>query len=147
MAPGCATPVFSPALVEPGEARFSVHAALAEVNAFRRSHGLKPLVLDQRLLRAAVMHANYQASRGAIGHRGAGGSKAEDRAERVGYRPILAAENVASGHKSFSEALRGWQGSAPHRRNLLLPDAEAAGIAVSYRGGRAYYTLVLGAER
>ena len=147
MASGCGTHVPSPALVEPGQARFSAHAGLAEVNAFRRAHGLKPLVLDQRLLHAAVIQADYQARRGAIGHRGAGGSKAEDRAEHAGYKPILAAENVASGQKSFSEALRGWQRSAPHRRNLLLPDAEAAGIAVSYRGGRAYYTLVLGAER
>jgi uncharacterized protein YkwD len=147
IASGCATLAPTPALVEPGPAPFSAPAALAEVNAFRRSHGLKPLVLDQRLLRAAVIQADYQAGRGAIGHRGAGGSKAGDRVERLGYRPILAAENVASGQKSFSAALRGWQGSAPHRRNLLLPDAEAAGVAVSYRGGRAYYTLVLGAER
>jgi uncharacterized protein YkwD len=53
---------------------------------------------------------------------------------------------VASGQKSFSEAMCGWEHSAEHKRNLLLPDAEAAGVAVSYRNGRAYYTLVLGAE-
>jgi uncharacterized protein YkwD len=127
--------------------KFSAHAVLAEVNAFRRSHGLKPLILDQRLLRAAATHATYQARRGAIGHRGDGGSKVAERAVRAGYNAIVVGENVASGQKSFSEALRGWQGSAPHRRNLLLPDAEAAGIAASYRGGRAYYTLVVGAER
>ena len=40
--------------------------------------------------------------------------------------------------------LRGWEGSPEHKRNLLLPSAEAVGVAVSYRGGRAYYTLVLG---
>ncbi len=40
----------------------------------------------------------------------------------------------------------GWEHSAEHKHNLLLPDAEAAGVAVSYRNGRAYYTLVLGAE-
>ena len=53
---------------------------------------------------------------------------------------------MASGQKSFGEAMRGWEHSAEHKRNLLLPDAEAAGVAVSYRNGRAYYTLVLGAE-
>ena len=108
--------------------------------------GLKPVVLDQRLVRAAGTSARYQASRGRIGHRGPGGSRAWDRARSAGYSPHLTAENVASGQKSFSEAMRGWERSASHKRNLLLPDAEAAGVAVSYRNGRAYYTLVLGAE-
>ena len=60
--------------------------------------------------------------------------------------PVLTAENVASGQKSFSEAMRGWERSPEHKRNLLLPDAESVGVAMSYRNGRAYYTLVLGAE-
>jgi uncharacterized protein YkwD len=124
----------------------NAQAALAEINAFRRRHGLKPVVLDQRLVQAAGTSARYQASRGRIGHRGPGGSRPWDRARSAGYSPHLTAENVASGQKSFGEAMRGWEHSAEHKRNLLLPDAQAAGIAVSYRNGRAYYTLVLGAE-
>ena len=50
----------------------NAQAALAEVNAFRRRHGLKPVVLDQRLVQAAGTSARYQASRGRIGHRGPG---------------------------------------------------------------------------
>jgi len=42
----------------------NAQAALAEVNAFRRRHGLKPVVLDQRLVQAAGTSARYQASRG-----------------------------------------------------------------------------------
>jgi uncharacterized protein YkwD len=124
----------------------NAQAALAEVNAFRRKHGLKPVVLDQRLIRAAGTSARYQASRGRIGHRGPGGSRPWDRARSAGYSPHLTAENVASKQKSFSEAMRGWERSPDHKRNLLLPDAESAGVAVSYRNGRAYYTLVLGAD-
>ena len=124
----------------------NAQAALAEINAFRRRHGLKPVVLDQRLIQAAGTSARYQASRGRIGHRGPGGSRPWDRARGAGYSPHLTAENVASGQKSFGEAMRGWEHSAEHKRNLLLPDAQAASIAVSYRNGRAYYTLVLGAE-
>jgi uncharacterized protein YkwD len=144
---GCSTPAIEPALLEDGRVRFSAQSALAEINAFRRANGVKPLSLDQRLLRAAATQSAYQARRGAIGHRGEGGAKVVERTQQMGYRPTVAGENVASGQKSFSEALRGWQKSAPHRRNLLLPDADAAGIAVSYRDGRAYYTLVVGAER
>jgi uncharacterized protein YkwD len=92
---------------------------------------LKPVVLDQRLVQAAGTSARYQASRGRIGHRGPGGSRPWDRARSAGYSPHLTAENVASGQKSFGEAMRGWEHSAEHKRNLLLPDAQAAGIAVT----------------
>ena len=64
------------------------------------------------------------------------------RAQGLNAQAALA-EIVASGQKSFSQAMRGWEHSAEHKRNL---QAQAAGIAVSYRNGRAYYTLVLGAE-
>jgi len=123
-------------------------AALREVNAHRRVHGLKPLVLDQRLTRAAGVSARYQASHGRIGHRGAGGSRAWDRARSAGYSPVLTTENVASGQKSFGEAMRGWEqsraqaqppsaGSASgrHRRQLpkrprLLHPGPRGGVAV-----------------
>ena len=146
LAQGCpgSAPVATP--VEYRASGLNARAALAEINAYRRKHGLKPVTLDQRLSRAAAVQAAAQARRGRIGHQGADGSKPWDRAKRAGYNANLAAENVASGQKSFSEAMRGWERSAPHKRNLLLPDAEAAGVAVSYRNGRAYYTLVLGAE-
>ena len=147
LASGCAGSAVAatPPVERVGSAQ-GLQAALAEINAFRRKHGLKPLVLDQRLSKAAAMQARDQAKRGAIGLKGADGSEPSERASRAGYNANLAAENVASGQKSFSEAMRGWERSPDHKRNLLLPDAEAAGVAVSYRNGRAYYTLVLGAE-
>jgi uncharacterized protein YkwD len=146
MVPPSAVPASLATPVEYRVSGLNAGAALAEINAFRRRHGLKPVVLDQRLSRAAAAQAQTQARRGKIGHQSADGSKPWDRAKRAGYAAHLTAENVASGQKSFSEAMRGWERSAPHKRNLLLPDAQAAGVAVSYRNGRAYYTLVLGAE-
>jgi uncharacterized protein YkwD len=122
-------------------------AAVAEVNAFRANYGLKPLVLDARLSRAAAMQSADQAGRSRIGHHGSDGSRPKDRAARAGYHPKIAAENVASGQKSFSDVLRGWQGSSGHRSNLLLPNVSAAGVAMAQNAnGRAYWTLVLGAE-
>ena len=70
-----------------------------------------------------------------------------DRAARAGYHSKIAAENVASGQKSFSDVLRGWEASSGHRSNLLLPNVSAAGVAMAKNdSGRAYWTLVLGAE-
>jgi uncharacterized protein YkwD len=40
-------------------------AALAAVNTFRADNGLKPLVLDARLSRAAAMQSQAQAERNA----------------------------------------------------------------------------------
>jgi uncharacterized protein YkwD len=88
-----------------------------------------------------------QARRSRTTHYGADGSKPKDRAARAGYRPKIAAENVASGQKSFSDAMRTWEGSSGHRRNLLLPTVNAAGVAMAQaESGRAYWTLVLGTE-
>jgi uncharacterized protein YkwD len=121
--------------------------ALAEINGFRAKYGFRSLVLDARLSRAAAMQSEDQARRRRIGHRGSDGSRPMDRASRAGYQARIAAENVASGQKSFSDAMRVWQESSGHRHNLLLPDVTAAGVAMAQaENGRAYWTLVLGSE-
>ena len=82
-----------------------------------------------------------------MGHDGSDGSTIMDRAERVGYRPRVVAENVAAGLKSYSDVMRGWEQSSGHRENLLRPEVTAVGVAMAKnRSGRAYWTLVLGAE-
>ena len=123
-------------------------AALEEVNAFRAKYGLNSLVLDARLSRAATIQSNDQARRDSMGHHGSDGSTIRDRAERVGYRPRIVAENVAYGFKSYSDVMRGWEKSSGHRENLLRPGVTAIGVAMAKnRSGRvAYWTLVLGAE-
>ena len=61
--------------------------------------------------------------------------------------PRVVAENVAAGLKSYSDVMRGWEQSSGHRKNLLHPDVNEAGVAMAEnRSGRAYWTLVLGAE-
>jgi uncharacterized protein YkwD len=43
--------------------------------------------------------------------------------------------------------MRTWEGSSAHRRNLLLPTVNAAGVAMAQaESGGAYWTLVLGTE-
>ena len=87
------------------------------------------------------MQAEDQAGRSRIGHYGSDGSKPKDRATRAGYHPRIAAENVASGQKSFSDVMQSWVGSSGHRRNLLLPNVNAAGVAMAQNdNGRAYWT-------
>ena len=144
---GCSVTFVSPEYAARPVQPLNPQAALAEVNSFRSENGLKPLVLDARLSRAAAMQSEAQAARSWIGHYGSDGSKPKDRAERAGYHAKIAAENVASGQKSFSDVLRFWKESSGHRINLLRPNVAAAGIAMAKnKSGRAYWTLVLGAE-
>jgi uncharacterized protein YkwD len=122
-------------------------AALAAVNAFRTTNGRGAMVLDARLIKAAAMQSETQARRSSVGHEGDGGSLPKDRAARAGYRAKIASENVASGQKSFSDAMRSWEESAGHRENLLRPQVTAIGVAMAKNSsGRPYWTLVLGAE-
>ena len=144
---GCSETFVSPEYAARPVQPLNAQAALAEVNAFRTKYGRSPLVLDARLSRAAAMQSKDQARRSWIGHYGSDGSTPRERAARVGYHPKITAENVASGQKSFSDALSGWEGSSGHRSNLLLPNVSAAGVAMAQnKSGRTYWTLDLGAE-
>jgi uncharacterized protein YkwD len=144
---GCSVTFVSPEYAARPVQPLNSQSALAAVNAFRAENGLKPLVLDVRLSRAAAMQSEAQAGRSWIGHYGSDGSTPKDRAERAGYHAKIASENVASGQKSFSDVLRFWKESSGHRSNLLRPNVTAAGVAMAKnKSGRAYWTLVLGAE-
>jgi len=137
------SPEYAARPVEP----LNQQAALAQVNAFRAKHGVKALVLDARLSRAAHMQSADQAGRGRITHYGRDGSKPMDRAARAGYRAKIASENVASGQKSFADAMYYWERSSGHRQNLLRANVTAVGVGMAKaETGRAYWTLVLGAE-
>ncbi len=121
--------------------------ALAAINAYRTKNGVKPLVLDARLAKAAVMQSETQATRNRIGHDGDGGSMPKDRARRAGYPAKIASENVAAGQKSFDDVMHFWKESSGHRANLLRANVSAIGVAMAKsKDGRPYWTLVLGAE-
>ena len=144
---GCSVRFVSPEYAARPVQPLNPQAALSEVNAFRAKYKLSPLVLDERLSRAAAMQSKDQAGRSWAGHYGSDGSTPKDRAARAGYHPKIAAENIAAGEKSFSDVLHGWEESSGHRNNLLLPNVSAAGVAMAENeSGRPYWTLVLGAE-
>ena len=144
---GCSVTFVSPEYAARPVQPLNPQAALAAVNAFRAENDLRPLVLDERLSRAAAMQSEAQAGRSWIGHYGAGGSTPKARAARAGYHAKIASENVASGQKSFSDVLRFWKESSGHRTNLLRPNVTAIGVAMAKtKSGRPYWTLVLGAE-
>ena len=144
---GCSFSFVSPEYAAKPVKPLDPQAALAAVNAFRTANGVAPLVLDERLSRAAAMQSEAQAGRSWIGHYGPDGSTAKARAQRAGFHAKIASENVASGQKSFADVMHFWEESPGHRTNLLRPNVTAIGVAMAKNeSGRPYWTLVLGAE-
>jgi uncharacterized protein YkwD len=144
---GCSFTFVSPEYAARPVQPLDPEKALAAVNAFRAENGLGALVLDVRLSRAAAMQSQAQAASGWMGHYGSDGSTAKDRAARAGYHAKIASENVASGQKSFADAMHFWEESSGHRTNLLRPNVTAIGVAMAKtKSGHPYWTLVLAGE-
>lgn len=148
----CADTILEPRTVRHAAATpvLDLEQARAAINSYRARNDLRPLALDDKLTRAAEGHARDMAQRDRLSHRGTDGSDPWKRVSRVGFRPQLAAENVAAGHTTFAEALLGWQDSRSHDRNLLLPDATHMGVALVHDPKTRYGTfwaLVLGTPR
>jgi uncharacterized protein YkwD len=110
-----------------------------EVNEFRRSHDLKPLMLNTIISSQAQEHSVEMARSGdTISHRGFGARLKEIR-KKISYR--AAAENVAtnSGYKNPAQkAVEGWKKSAEHRKNML-GEYSLTGIGVAQNGRGDYF--------
>jgi uncharacterized protein YkwD len=129
-------------------------AILREVNAARAGMGLPPLRLDQRLSRAAALHARDMLDTGRMSHQGRDGSDPGQRLGRAGYRWSTYRENVAAGQMDPREVMYAWMTSPGHRANILAPDVTQ--IGVGFAGGpgmmpggvpRLFWTMVLAAPR
>lgn len=129
---------------------FDVELARRMINDHRAKHGLGPVAVDQRLMRAAQAHSGDMARRGRISHRGADGSYPRDRARAYGYAPKIASENVAAGYHSTADVISDWQRSRGHNANLLRAGARHMGMALVYapkKGKQTYWTLLMGVPR
>lgn len=115
--------------------------AAAVISKYRKKHGLGPVTTDPRLMTIAEARAQTMAARGRLEH-----GDIHQRIMTSGFNPIIAAENIAAGQQTFEQAFAGWQESAPHCANMLLPEATHIGIAVapSSKGlYKAYWSLVI----
>jgi uncharacterized protein YkwD len=131
-----ATPLFPSIPPEP----LNQNIALADFNAYRARMGLSPVVLNDKLSAASRAHARDLADHGIISHTGTDGSGHGDRVQRQGYQFSIAAENVATGQKSWNRVFKAWQDSPGHNENLLRDDVTDFGIALVYEPRSNYET-------
>jgi uncharacterized protein YkwD len=139
------TPVRRPVLISQAATSPSAmeQAILTQVNAYRQSKGLSPLVNDSRVTDQARRHSeNMAAGRTPFGHTGF-----QDRVKAIAkvipYQG--AAENVAynMGYKDpVTQAVQGWIKSTGHRQNMEGKyDLSGIGVAKNAKG-EYYFTQV-----
>jgi uncharacterized protein YkwD len=115
------------------------HALVADVNRVRAHQGLPTVAVDDRLSRAALLHARDMAARRFFGHSTPDGASLPDRLEAVGFRWRVAAENIAL-DEDERHANAALLESAPHRANILDPRVRKIGVAALGVGvGAALY--------
>lgn len=107
------------AAVHPVEAKI-----VERTNQERVRRGLRPLLLDMRLMRTARRHNGWMARSGAFQH---------------GNYPV--AENIAMGQQNSAQAMNSWMNSSGHRANILNASYRKIGVS-AYRSpnGAIYWT-------
>lgn len=109
---------------------------LAQINAVRAAHGLRPFAASPALARAAAGHSKSMASLGFFAHDSRDGAPFWQRVKRF-YGPRTGTwtvgENLASfgGLAPSAEAIvDAWMASPAHRANLLRRLYREAGVAI-----------------
>ena len=124
------------------------YSLIAEVNALRAANGLPPYTINPILMGIAQQHAEYMAVNGAS-HIGYSGTRPYQRALNAGY-PLAGdlslggfiSENITAGNnKSVQDAVRQWQGDAPHLNTMLSPNLTEIGAGVVIVNGYVYYVI------
>ena len=100
---------------------------LQAINQTRAAHGLPPLRVDPKLVRAARAHSRDMLRRDYFGHGPVG-----PRLMSFGVTGTLVGENIAWAARAVPitpVVIGGWMASPPHRANLLRPMFRRIGIA------------------
>jgi len=106
----------------------------AQISAYRRGHRLSAVRADATLDALALRQAEAMAKAEKVNHSVGG----DFRTRIARAHPRLAAENVAAGVLTCSEAIREWDASAGHRENLQMVGARRVGVAVVSKPASPY---------
>jgi len=117
--------------------KVEVDKALTYLNNIRDNAGMVRLDQHQQLEKSAKNHANYLITHDIIGHdesssrSGFTGTKASDRAMKVGYKSSLVSENISSMQENYKESVDELFSAIYHRFGFLDFRIDEIGIAVT----------------
>lgn len=107
-----------------------IEQLLAATNAKRVEAGLAPLVLDQRLSRAATLKAKDMFAKNYWAHNSPDGKTPWELVTESGYRYSVAGENLAKNFSVSSGVVDAWMASPTHKDNIMRGDYKDIGFAV-----------------
>jgi uncharacterized protein YkwD len=109
--------------------------ALDTINAFRASHGLKPLRIEARLALLARDQANGMMARRKLDSRSPDGLSLEKRLRKAGYAYRQATLQVAMGYPNGRSVVEVWMQSPDSRQVLLNRKLSEVGIGYAHQNG------------
>lgn len=116
-----------------------------EINAYRQQNNRAPLKLHSALQQAAQSHGEDLAQRQQLSHTGSQTRTIRERLQKAGYtrRGGIVAENLGRHQKTPQQLVSGWHRSPPHKRNLLLKEANHLGTGCAPdKNGKIYWVAV-----
>lgn len=124
-------------------------AAVRATNATRKARGLPALKTNRDVATAAARHACDMAQRSVMSHQGSKTHGPMQRLKKEGYKPSLAAENIAAGPWGQDRVLAEWERSRGHLANILIPQVRHYGIgkALGADGKTVFWAAVYSAPR
>jgi uncharacterized protein YkwD len=108
-----------------------------------------PLTWNATLATSAENHSRAMANKNFFDHKDHEGRTPGDRAELAGYSATVLGENIAAGHDSVEQVIRGWLSSGEHCANLMSPEYHELGAAYAIDAksdAGIYWTAVFGAQ-
>lgn len=116
---------------------------LKEVNIEREKNHLKPLKIDNRLNKIAVIKAKDMAKDKKMSHTSKKFGATFNLIKKENIHFTKAAENIASGHKTPEFVVERWLKSKGHHKNILGKDYRFIGIGkASDNEGKLYWVQI-----
>jgi len=121
---------------------FNPELMLQLVNNERKKAGRDPLVIDNRLKKAAQLHTDFMVRTNTLTHDDEAGDLGQ-RIKAQGFTFATAGENIAQGFGTNEEkrVMDAWMDSQGHRENILGKDFTHFGVGF---GGGTFWTQVFG---
>ena len=113
------------------------------MNQYRRANGREPLLIDDRLMRAAQSHSEAMSRHQLMTHQTKGEKKFQKRLTKEGYPQVYCSENIAQA-RGAELVHRLWSESPGHRKNLLGKKYTRVGIGVAGNFWTANYAQAAG---
>lgn len=129
-------------------------AVLADINAYRATHKLQPLVNDAMLQRAAAVHSADMATRGFFGHFNPDGQGPGERIKALspdfhaGYAEniaVIESTQVLSPEALAAKFVKQWVASPRHRKNISNGSYVRSGVGIARAGDKVYATQLFAA--